>query len=185
MQVFCMKDFEFLENIVPYMPGFGSPVTILDAGANIGLASTLFAELTGLHGQVLAVEAVPHTADMAADNTRHLGGIVTLIRGALVSETHASESGMLRMSLPGTQYWAARLDTVSDKASSATSQLVPAITLAALQVCDALLLSCESSRQPSESAFHLCCSRSSVTWHAATCQRHRSMLSEAAAANCT
>ena len=46
-----------------YLP-LDRPVTFLDAGANIGMASLLFSHLIMGNGQVLSVEANPETAQV-------------------------------------------------------------------------------------------------------------------------
>ena len=90
MQVLCQDNFRFLARLVPFMPPYDAPVTFLDAGANIGLASILFAHILGALGQVLAVEALPNTANLTEINTAHLRNTVTVVRGALVSEARGS-----------------------------------------------------------------------------------------------
>ena len=67
MQVFCWTDFEFLEQLLPLMPAGHDPV-FLDAGANIGGASALFALTAGLVGHTVAVEASPDTFKALSGN---------------------------------------------------------------------------------------------------------------------
>jgi hypothetical protein len=49
--VYCGADFGFLHTLSEFMPET-RPTTMLDAGANIGAASVLFAHLIGMRGQV-------------------------------------------------------------------------------------------------------------------------------------
>lgn len=63
MQVFCGGDFGFMAKLSKFLP-MDRPVTFLDAGANIGMASILFSQLIMGHGQVLSVEANPETAEV-------------------------------------------------------------------------------------------------------------------------
>lgn len=63
VQVYCGGDFGFMAQLAKYMPTNG-PITFLDAGANIGMASLLFAQLIMGNGQVISVEANPETAQV-------------------------------------------------------------------------------------------------------------------------
>ena len=90
LQVFCGGDFAFLEKLSEYMPV--SNVTFLDAGANIGAVSVLFAHIVRGGGQVLAVEAHPVTFQLAQNNTVSWTRAITIVHGALVSEAQAAAS---------------------------------------------------------------------------------------------
>lgn len=59
LQVYCggpTGDFGFLEHLAKFLP-IGRPVTILDAGANIGGASILFSQLIAFSGEVRLLPA--------------------------------------------------------------------------------------------------------------------------------
>lgn len=58
--MFCSEDFAFLRQLTQYVP-LARPVTVLDAGANVGLATILFAEAIRFNGQVVSVDANPGT----------------------------------------------------------------------------------------------------------------------------
>lgn len=60
VQVYCDSDFAFLPRLAPYLP-LDRPVSVLDAGTNVGLAAILFAQLIKFHGEVVAVDANPET----------------------------------------------------------------------------------------------------------------------------
>lgn len=63
VQVYCGGDFGFMAQLAKYLPT-SRPATFLDAGANIGMASLLFAHLIMGNGQVISVEANPETAQV-------------------------------------------------------------------------------------------------------------------------
>lgn len=65
MQVFCGLDFVFLKKLTDYVP-LMRPVTVLDAGANVGLATILFAQAIRFNGQVVSVDANPGTMKVFA-----------------------------------------------------------------------------------------------------------------------
>lgn len=60
LQVYCGGDFEFMSTLAEFLP-LDRPVTFLDAGANIGLASVLFSYMIMGQGEVIAVDANPET----------------------------------------------------------------------------------------------------------------------------
>lgn len=60
LQVYCDNDFAFLPRLAPYLP-LDRPVSVLDAGTNVGLAAILFAQLIKFRGEVVAVDANPGT----------------------------------------------------------------------------------------------------------------------------
>lgn len=64
LQVYCDADFAFLPKLAPYLP-LGRPVSVLDAGTNIGLAAILFAQLIKFNGEVMAVDANPGTLEVS------------------------------------------------------------------------------------------------------------------------
>jgi predicted O-methyltransferase YrrM len=72
VQVFCQDDFDFLQAVSRRLRYNRAP-TFLDAGANIGGASVLFAIAARLAGRVVAVEANPATHAHLARTMRQLG----------------------------------------------------------------------------------------------------------------
>ena len=63
MQFFCENHFQYISVLGPWLPK-DRPVTVVDAGANIGLASILFSQLINFNGEVLAIEANPSTLEV-------------------------------------------------------------------------------------------------------------------------
>jgi predicted O-methyltransferase YrrM len=63
VQVYCGEDFQFLQTLTRYMP-LARPVTMLDAGTNVGLAAILLAQAMRFHGQIVAVDANPGTLEV-------------------------------------------------------------------------------------------------------------------------
>ena len=95
-QVLCESDFEFVDHIAARVAQ-DQPITIVDAGANIGLASILLAQVCGHRCQILAIEASPATSRLAVMNTRQLRGKVQVIQAALVSNIQASSHSHVAM----------------------------------------------------------------------------------------
>lgn len=60
MQFFCQPHFLYTRLLGPYLPT-DRPTTVVDAGANIGLASMLYAQVINFNGEIIAVEANPST----------------------------------------------------------------------------------------------------------------------------
>jgi hypothetical protein len=60
LQFFCENNFLYMTHLANYLPR-DRPATIVDAGANIGLASLMHAVAMNFYGQVLSVEANPMT----------------------------------------------------------------------------------------------------------------------------
>lgn len=63
MQFFCAQHFLYTTYLGPYLPK-DRPTTVVDAGANIGLASILYSQIINFDGEVLAIEANPSTLDV-------------------------------------------------------------------------------------------------------------------------
>ena len=63
MQFFCEPHFHFIAMLAPWLPKH-RPATVVDAGANIGLASILFSQLINFDGEVLSIEANPSTLEV-------------------------------------------------------------------------------------------------------------------------
>ena len=62
-QVYCQKHFKYMKKLADFMPIY-KPVTFLDAGSNIGVASMLFSHAMMGNGEVLSVEAHPETFEV-------------------------------------------------------------------------------------------------------------------------
>lgn len=60
MQFYCMPHFLYVRLLGPYLPT-DRPATVVDAGANIGLASMLYAQVINFNGEIIAIEANPST----------------------------------------------------------------------------------------------------------------------------
>jgi hypothetical protein len=63
MQFFCQEHFLFATYLGPFLPKT-RPAVVVDAGANIGLASILFSQVINFNGEVLAIEANPSTLEV-------------------------------------------------------------------------------------------------------------------------
>jgi predicted O-methyltransferase YrrM len=79
VQAYCTEDFKYIRYLSDYLE---SPdITILDAGANIGLASLFMLHATWFKGHVLAVDAHPGTVEVCLHVLFHCC-IVALLRYA-------------------------------------------------------------------------------------------------------
>ena len=65
LQFFCDEHFLYTTFLGPYLPK-DRPITVVDAGANIGLASILYSQVINFNGEVLAIEANPSTLQVRA-----------------------------------------------------------------------------------------------------------------------
>eukprot|EP00892_Ulva_mutabilis_P006528 jgi/Ulvmu1/4247/UM192_0007.1 len=108
LQVYCGGDFGFLPRLAPYLPA--GPISVLDAGTNVGLAAILFAQLIKFRGEVVAVDANPQTLQVMRQNTEFLGAAVTPVEAAIVSETVAANTSTLTFAGHSDQYWGFRVD---------------------------------------------------------------------------
>ena len=95
LQVYCGADFGFLHTLSEFLPT-NKPVTVLDAGANIGAASLLFAHLIGMHGQVVAVEAFPPNYNQLTRNMGSLKQVITPVAKAIVTHPVALAGGKMK-----------------------------------------------------------------------------------------
>lgn len=67
LQFFCDEHFLYTTFLGPYLPK-DRPVTVVDAGANIGLASILYSQVINFNGEVLAIEANPSTLQVRPED---------------------------------------------------------------------------------------------------------------------
>lgn len=73
VQVSCQR-FGFFKELIPYIP-LTRPLAFLDAGANAGFASFLFARLMQFQGELVSVEMNPSSAQLARRNLASLNGV--------------------------------------------------------------------------------------------------------------
>ena len=130
VQVYCSAEFAFLEQLVTYLPTDGH-VTILDAGANVGLASLLFDQITRYNSVVLSVDAMPDTCDVLIRNTRASGRIFPL-HAAIVAQNVADTTPTLNFSGPGKQFWGFKVEHDFVDYESRVVNVVPTASLASL-----------------------------------------------------
>lgn len=98
-----------MPHLSAYMP-VNRPVSILDAGANIGGASILFAQLVAFNGEVLAVDANPMTFELLTSNLRPFLGVVTPVKTAIVAHATALAGETIAFSGDSDQYWGFRVE---------------------------------------------------------------------------
>lgn len=104
MQAFCGVSFRFLAGLVAYaLPG--RPLTVLDAGANIGLASMLFAHYIRFDGTIVAVDASPPTFDVMRANLRDLGPIVKPVLSAIMPTAEAGPGKTVKFGGRAGEFW--------------------------------------------------------------------------------
>ena len=63
MQFFCQEHFLYASFLGAFLPR-DRPAVVVDAGANIGLATILFAQVINFNGEILSVEANPSTVEV-------------------------------------------------------------------------------------------------------------------------
>jgi FkbM family methyltransferase len=91
--VLCWQEFRFLEWLAEYMPD--RPVTFFDAGANIGMASVLFAKVMRFTGEVLAVEANPETYAVLERNVAPFRESIRTVPAALTTSKTQTEKRLI------------------------------------------------------------------------------------------
>lgn len=105
-QFFCEPHFHYISYLGPWLPK-NRPATIVDAGANIGLASILFAQFANFNSEILAIEANPSTLEILEENVAVLGdGIKTV--GAALAPQHLAGSSVNFVGRKD-QYWGFRV----------------------------------------------------------------------------
>lgn len=137
VQVFCLE-FDYLKLLVPYIPR-SRPIAMLDAGANAGFASFLFARLMRFQGELVSVEMNPLSARMVRRNTMVLNAVPGMrsrvVNAALVSAAEEAATPEVRfMGAADGQFLANRLTTVKEYAGSEYAMRVPATSLPSLLV---------------------------------------------------
>ena len=119
----------------------GGP-SVLDAGANIGAASLLFAHMIAMRGHILSVEAFPANFEVLARNMAPLAGVVTPVPKAIVAHDLALAGHKLNFTGSSNQYWGFRVDHHGVAAQAHEGNVVTqvdTISLPMLQVCAELL----------------------------------------------
>lgn len=133
----CLE-FDYLKLLVPYVPR-RRPLAILDAGANAGFASFLFARFMRFQGELVSVEMNPTSARMVRRNTATFNSIdgfrSRVVNSALVSTDEAQESPEMRFMGRGEgRFLNNRLVTVSEFKGSDYTMVVPTVSLPAVLV---------------------------------------------------
>jgi hypothetical protein len=124
--------FRFLHGIVDYVP-VDRPVTLLDAGANVGFASLFFVPFIHFNGKVVAVDASPSTFDLLAYNTMPFSSVVEPVWAAVVPAPLAGPGKKVSFGGQKGDYWGDHLQAgAADQLETADE--VPAISLAQLAV---------------------------------------------------
>jgi FkbM family methyltransferase len=135
LQVYCGGDFTFLNVLADFIPA-DRPSTFLDAGANIGAASILFAHLVALHGgSVLSVEAFPPNFEVLSRNVAPLKETVQTVPKAIVTHGLALSGHMINFTGDSNQFWGFRVDhTNSWRTGTTVTRSVNSVSLPQLQV---------------------------------------------------
>eukprot|EP00892_Ulva_mutabilis_P004679 jgi/Ulvmu1/2583/UM014_0034.1 len=132
LQIYCGGDFEFIKTLAAFMP-INKPLTYLDAGSNIGMASVLFSHSIMGNGQVIAVDANPETVKVMKHNVGNFPDTVLPVQAAIVDSTTAAEKDHLTFKGESNQYWGFRVDHDGSKVADTVTFDVPTKSLAALQ----------------------------------------------------
>eukprot|EP00892_Ulva_mutabilis_P004472 jgi/Ulvmu1/2397/UM131_0009.1 len=132
VQVLC-EEFDYLKLVAPYAPRT-RPLAILDAGANAGFASFLFARFMRFQGELVSVEMNPFSARMARRNTAALNAVPGMrsrvVHSALVSLDEAQEQPEMRfIGVADGRFLSNRLTAVGEYGPSDYSMIVPTTSL--------------------------------------------------------
>ena len=130
VQVYCSTDFAFMEQLVTYLPMDGR-ITVLDAGANIGLASLLFEQITRYKSIVLSVDAMPKTFDVLKRNTKASGRIFPL-NAAIVSQHVADTTPTVNFTGSWKRFAGYKVEHEFHDYKSRIVSVVPTVSLASL-----------------------------------------------------
>lgn len=112
MQVFCRRQWDMLLELLPYVP-FDRPAHVLDAGANIGLASLLFVPFIHHHGTITSVEASAANFEQLQRNVGDIPGVRPTL-AALVPAPEAGQTVRLGSTSEG-HFWGTRIQTAVAK----------------------------------------------------------------------
>ena len=119
-----------MEQLVTYLPMDGH-VTVLDAGANVGLVSLLFEQITRYNSVVLSVDAMPGTFDVLDRNTRASGRIIPL-NVAIVAQDVADTTPTVNFTGPGKSFWGFKVEHDFNDYKDRVVTAVPTASLASL-----------------------------------------------------
>ena len=113
MQAYCGGDtgnFAFLPFISRFVP-VHRPVSVLDAGANIGTATILLSQMIAFHGEVISVDASPDTTVILKQNTGVLRqrGVVRTVPAAITSHPIAKSGKTVAFAGVRNWHWGFRL----------------------------------------------------------------------------
>ena len=130
-----MNDFSFLKALAAWLPPDRDAV-FLDAGANIGGATLLFALTSGLSGQVVSVEASPGTYELLLENVAPLGSNIVPVNKALVAHDVAESGREVEFAGEEDEFWGFRVDHTGTlaKQRSHNATMVPTTSLPQLKV---------------------------------------------------
>lgn len=131
-QVYCSNDFDFFEQLGQLLPR-DLNVSILDAGANVGLVTELFMALTQFRGHVTAVDANPGTADVLRRNVARYGDRVTVVNAAIVKQSTAETGAPLTLVGATGQFWGFRVDHTGEDFADREAVQVPTRSLQQLR----------------------------------------------------
>jgi FkbM family methyltransferase len=108
-QVYCDVHFHFLYALADFLP-VERDITMLDAGANAGFVTALFAELIQFRGHIVSVEANPGTIKILEQNVKHLGDRVTVVPAALTAHEAAERGDTLDFAGQTGEWWGFRVN---------------------------------------------------------------------------
>lgn len=131
MQAFCGNAFRFLGNMVDFVPN--TPQTLLDAGANVGFASLLFAPFLRYSGRILAVDASPSTHEVLQRNMGPFAATVDTVWGAIVPDAQARRGGTVRFGGAAGEHWGNQVQADAAQPLE-TAYDVPTVSLPQLAV---------------------------------------------------
>lgn len=135
VQVLCIE-FHFSKLLVPYFP-HDRPLAMLDAGANAGYASFLFARLMRFQGTLVSVEMDPASARMVRRNLWQLNAIPgfssIVVNSALMSTEEEKATPRVEFTTRhDADFMGSRLTTVQAYDGRETKAVVPSVSLPSL-----------------------------------------------------
>ena len=136
LQVLCIE-FEYLTKMIPYIPT-DRPLVMLDAGANAGFASVLFARFMRFQGQLVSVEMNPESARMLRRNMAPAasapGFCHRVVNKALVSTTEEREQPEMKFLVDEGHFMSNKLATVVGHSGGKNGNVVRTVSLPTLLV---------------------------------------------------